>query len=512
MSFRGLKIFENPLDNRFLLWVLVIGLLAIGIGIRLFDITDPTFQTRQLHGAVLARGMYYKMNPYADPQLRELAISFWKSTTQYEPPILERLAAYTYLIIGREEEWIGRLYSSIFWVAGGIGLFTLAQRMFAEIANSRALKIACLVGLGYYLISPFSVESSRDFQSDPGMVFWSILYLWALFVWVDRKSWKMTLLCGFLSGIAILVKITAVFILLPTFAAVLLYGSGWKRLWKFPQVWTILILMGAPTIIYMLSSRVQGNALTYFQNTTLALSGLLTKPSFYISWINFLQSLISLPMLLLGWIGLTLSPPRSRTVLISIWLGYVLYGAAFPHQIYTHDYYHLRMVPIVALCIVPAVSILLQDIDFNNQVNRIILSLLAIIAIGFPVWVSYSNFTKVDNRPQAIRWQEISARIPTDGKIVAMTQEYGFPLMFYGWRKVQLWPSLSEQELKALRGNPKKFEHLLEEYLQGNDYFLVTDMKQFQVQTDLRERLFGTYPLIIDEVDFLLFDLKPSSD
>ncbi len=82
--------------------------------------------------------MYYKMNAAADPRLRELAISFWKSTTQYEMPLLEKLAAYTYLLTGSEQAWIGRLYSSFFWVLGGIGLIALSRRMFSGIASDRA--------------------------------------------------------------------------------------------------------------------------------------------------------------------------------------------------------------------------------------------------------------------------------------------------------------------------------------------------------------------------------------
>ena len=509
MSFRGKRLKDIFLQPRSTFWVLAVLLLLTGLAIRLIDITDPTFQTRQLHGAVLARGMYYRMDAAADPRLRELAISFWKSTTQYEMPLLERLSAYTYLLTGREQAWIGRLYSSIFWVLGGMGLIALSRRMFSGIASDRGLDIASLACLGFYLLSPFAVESSRDFQSDPGMVMWTIFYLYALFVWIDRPSWTSALACGLLGGIAILVKVTSAFILLPAFAALMIYGSEWKRSLKSLQAWSILLLFALPTVIYMLTGKLQGDAVTYFENTTLAVSSLLTRPTFYISWISFLNRLISLPVLVLGFLGVALSPARTRLLFVFVWIGYVIYGAVFPHQIYTHDYYHLRLVPLVGLALIPVLSILLDKIDLHSWTNRLILLLAVMLAIAYPLWVSYSNFTKVDNRAQAARWQEIGAQLPTDGKIVALAQEYGFPLMYYGWRKVALWPSLSEQELKALRGNPRKFERLTQEYTQNFDYFLVTDLKEFELDSQLRQWLSENYPLIIDEPDFLLFDLKP---
>jgi hypothetical protein len=83
--------------------------------------------------------------------------------------------------------------------------------------------------------------------------------------------------------------------------------------------------------------------------------------------------------------------------------------------------------------------------------------------------------------------------------------------MYYGWRKVALWPSLSEQELKALRGNPKKFERLTQEGSQNFDYFLVTDLKEFELEAQLRQWLSENYPLVIEQPDFLLFDLRHGS-
>ena len=84
-------------------WILVIlvGLLLLGLGLRLFDLSDQPIDfhpTRQLRGMIIARGMYYEMLPNADENTRQQALAFWASTGQYEPSILERIVAISYLI------------------------------------------------------------------------------------------------------------------------------------------------------------------------------------------------------------------------------------------------------------------------------------------------------------------------------------------------------------------------------------------------------------------------------
>jgi len=94
--------------TRTILWIATLLIFALGVGVRLFDLTDEPIDfhpTRQLRGAIIARGMYYAMLPDPDPEARELAISFWGSTGQYEPTILENIVARTYLLIGGEQLW-----------------------------------------------------------------------------------------------------------------------------------------------------------------------------------------------------------------------------------------------------------------------------------------------------------------------------------------------------------------------------------------------------------------------
>ncbi len=105
---------------------------GLGLGARLYDLTDQPIDfhpTRQLRGAIIARGMYYQMYPEADPETRALALSFWDSTGKYEPSLLERMVATVYLLIGREYVWVSRIFTILFWMVGGLVLFKLGLRM-----------------------------------------------------------------------------------------------------------------------------------------------------------------------------------------------------------------------------------------------------------------------------------------------------------------------------------------------------------------------------------------------
>jgi len=69
------------------IWITV-ALLTLGAGLRLFDLTDQPidFHARaSCAGAIVARGIYYRILPGVDPALRQQAQAFSASTGQYEP-------------------------------------------------------------------------------------------------------------------------------------------------------------------------------------------------------------------------------------------------------------------------------------------------------------------------------------------------------------------------------------------------------------------------------------------
>jgi hypothetical protein len=479
----------------------VLLLLAAGLGVRLFDLTDPPIDfhsTRQLRGAIIARGMYYQMLPQADPALREQAIAFWRSTGQYEPSILEKLVAYSYLAIGSENIWVSRIFTSLFWVIGGLALYALAKRLTST--------GAALVALAYYLILPFAVQASRSFQPDPGMTMWIVLAVYALYRWSERPSWKWGLAAGILGGMAILTKVVAAYIVGAAAVALVLSAFGIRRFWRSAQVWAMAVLMVAPTLVYYLNR--EGRASEYVESWTISLSHLLLEPTFYVRWLNLVQNLMGMTPLMLALVGALIARGKGRVLLLALWGGYLAYALTLPYQMYTHNYYHLQLVPIIAISLAPVAQLILDRLVRQPRFLQLLAAGIALVWIVFPAWVSIAEFSREDFRYEPAYWQEIGAQLPTDGKILALTQDYGYRLMYYGWRKVILWPNRGEQALAAMRGNAKKFEDFFAKRTEGKDYFLITAFGQFNDQPELQARLYDNYPVVAEGDGYLIFDLN----
>jgi 4-amino-4-deoxy-L-arabinose transferase-like glycosyltransferase len=500
--------------NRPAFWaaVIVLAVFLIGFGVRMYDLTNQPLDfhpTRQLRGAIIARGMYYQMQRNADPELRRQAINFWYSTGQYEPSIIEKIVAYTYLLMGGEYLWVSRIYTSLFWIIGGIALFALARRMLAPPepgVRRSAVPAGAVLALAYYLFLPFAVQASRSFQPDPGMVMWIILTAYALYRWAEQPSWKWALLAGLLGGIAVLVKIPAAYIVAGASVVLVLYTLGIKRFWRSPQVWVMVILMVLPSAIYYLGIR-QGRASDYFENWTLALSHLLLEPAFYVRWFSFVQNLVGFAAIILSLIGVLIASSRSRMLLLGLWGGYLVYGLSLPYQMYTHSYYHLQLVPIIALSLAPVGQLIFDRIRQQGKVWQALFVAVIVIAAVFQVWVARSTIAQVNYRKEPAYWQEIGSKLPTDGKIIAVTQDYGYRLMYYGWRKVTLWPNVGEQTLAALRGKSKAFEDYFAKHTENKNYFLVTAFGQLNSQPDLKQTLYDQYPIVSQGDGYVIFDL-----
>lgn len=483
------------------LWLIVVVTLLAGLGIRLYDLTDPPMDfhpTRQLRGAIIARSIYLNMLPGADPQERQLAATFAGLTGQYEPPILETLVAATYRIMGGESFWVARIYSSLFWLVGGVFLFMLGRRMTSTGGG--------LVALGYYLFLPFAAQASRSFQPDPGMVMWLVIFAYVLYRWGETHSWKWAVMAGVTGGLAILTKPVAVYIVGAASVAMALFSLGFLQSLRRLQVWVMAILMAIPSFgYYLLLGR--GNAADYVANWTVALSHLIIESAFYVRWLSFVQNWMGFSVILLAFVGLIIASPRNKALLCGLWAGYFIYGLTLPYQMYTHNYYHLQLVPILALSLTGVGQILVERLSEQSKPWKVVLVGVSLVAVIFPCWVAISTLKAEDFRKEPAYWQEIGALLPADGKIIALTQDYGYRLMYYGWRKVDLWQTSGEQNLAELRDREKEFSTSFTNHIEGKDYFLVTAMGQWKNQPTLQKTLNDNYPLIAEGDGYLLFDL-----
>lgn len=485
-------------------WI-CLALLIIGFSVRMVDLTDAPFDfhpTRQLLDAVIARQIYQQMLPAAGGQTAFSITELMRTQEIYEPPVLQYLVALSYRVVGSEHLWIARIWTSLFWSLGGLALFLLGKRLFST--------PAALFALAFYLFQPFGITASRSFQPDPLMVALILWAAWALVNWADRPTWKHALIAGIICGLALFVKVTAAFALIGIALAVVLAAFGWKRVWKQLQVWVVAGLAALPAFLYYilgLGTRSSG----YFSYWSLSFWKLFLKPSFYGDWLQLVDSILGLVVLVLALVGVLLAKPPARRFLLGFWGGYVVYMLAFPYQITTHEYYHLQLVPLAALSLASLAEMIFERAGKLGGLPRLAFAAVLVIAAAYPLWSSVRVMQYYDYRPEAEGWKRMGQMLPRDGSMIGLVHDYGFPLSYYGGVAVSAWPAQYDLEMRALRDsqNNAAFESVFKERTAGYRYFLVTLLSDLDAQPELKNWLAEHYPCQSGD-GFLLYDLAAS--
>jgi Dolichyl-phosphate-mannose-protein mannosyltransferase len=492
-------------------WLLkgaVVFLFILGAGLRLINLTNPPLDfnpLRQYYSAIIARGMYYEMSPNTDPTVRQKAIQLWKNEDVYEPSIIEGIVAITYRVAGGEYLWIPRLYSILYWLIGGLGLFDLARRLISP--------DGAVVSLGIYLVLPFGVTASRSFQPDVFMVMWIILSILFLVRWEETRAWKWAILAAIAGGMAALLKPWAG--LFPAFTAVLLVLTGWglKPALKDIKIWvTAGVMILIPGIYYFVI--IAGRSSGYFAFWTIGFSFLLRQPSFYVKWINHLRTLMDFSFLVAGLAGSLLLPRKGRAVCLGLWAAYVVFGLLMPFQIHTHDYYSLPLVPVVALTIGPVGDLVLSRLAQQNRAVHWLGIGVIIFALVYPAWIDRSGLLGVNYRGEPGGWRKVGEALPANKNVIALTRADGMLVKYYGWHTVGVWPSTVDFNLTQLRGGniDPDFERYFKSLTAGKDLFLVTEFADLDAQPNLKAYLTSHYPVTAKGDGYIVFDLRARKD
>jgi len=123
---------------------------------------------------------------------------------------------------------------------------------------------------------------------------------------------------------------------------------------------------------------------------------------------------------------------------------------------------------------------------------RFVFASLALVCLAYWSWTSLSTFYNRDYRNERAYWQEIASLLPEDGKIVALTQDYGYPLMYYGWRTFTPWSNNTEPEV-------------LPELAERFSYFVVTAKNQ--MSEPLAQYLETHYPIHAEGPGYIIYGL-----
>jgi hypothetical protein len=196
-------------------------------------------------------------------------------------------------------------------------------------------------------------------------------------------------------------------------------------------------------------------------------------------------------------------------LMIGLWSGYLLYGMFFDYHVATHDYYHLPFIPIVALSLGPIGGwVAAHWVESTRGVGRGVVFIILLYGLFSVVWDVRNQMKAVDYRPEAAMWAEIGQKLGNEKGAIALTQDYGSRLEYWGWRTVTIWPYASDIDYSKLRsGNGASFDKLFEDYSGKKALFLVSDFEELKNQPELKSKLKG-YSIYAQGAGYVIYDLQ----
>ena len=492
--------------SRLSLILTLLVLFGLGLTIRLYDLTDLPLDfhpTRQLLGALKARGMYLQQAGGVPEWQRKMAIQQWRTKSEIEPEVFEHLVASTYRFTG-EQLWVARAYSSLFWLIGGVFLFLLAGTLVSV--------DGAVAATAYYLFLPYAVIASRSFQPDPLMVMLILCFWWAFLQWTRKGSWGWAIAAGLVGGFAIYIKFVSAFFVIGGALGLLLGSFPWRDALRKPQLWVIGalgILPGGAYIFY-------GVFLHGFlgrQFNGRFIPGLLLSPSNYLQWALMANIAAGAVAISLGLLGLLfVQDRRMRTFLFGLWGAYILFGLFFDYHIATHDYYHLPLIPIVAVSLAPVAEWMfgrLRELTMPPvaRVAAVIFMLFGLVTV---VWDTRNQMKAVDYRPQAAFWAALGDKLGHGRNVIALTQDYGDRLAYWGWQDALIWPNSGDIDYHTVRGASVNLGERFDEIVRGNTFFLVTDFDELNRQAELKKNL-AHYAVYAQGDGYVIYDLQKAA-
>jgi len=507
------NIFKSDLLSTRVRIIILIFLFLAASGIRLyhfFDLPLDFAPNRQYHSLIIARNYYFQSLPEIPDWRKEVAELNSLQTSRREPRIYEYAISRIYYLVGGEYIWLPRLFSSIFWLVGGVFLYLIISRLFS--------RDGAVMGIAFYLFSPYGIQASRSFQPNSLGMMLFLLSIWALLRWADSLSKRQLVITAIFSSITLLVRPLAIFPLAAIF--LVLFWNSRHRLKKI-LLWEIIIyffISLVPMAIYYGYNFLFSDGLDDYK-TAIFLPGLLFKPFFWTGW--FLQIIM-----VVGWLGVAiiiLGLARSfignrsgSKIPLAFLVSYCIFGGVFTYAIHTHSYYSLWLIPMAALFIGE-----LADLRFISPKITGFSRLLKYAALGgvifYVIWgVAEVKEKLVDRGGEWLveMYRKIGEEVKHSRRTVFISQHYGKPLEYHGEVSGKNWPRWFDFKAFRIRGEAviscqERFE---KEYaINSPEYFIITAKRELLRQKELKKFLVEKFSILVENKYYIIFDLRHSS-
>ena len=137
---------------------------------------------------------------------------------------------------------------------------------------------------------------------------------------------------------------------------------------------------------------------------------------------------------------------------------------------------------------------------------RLLAACILTLSLFAVLWTSRSALKSDNYRPEAEFWRQVGESV-RGYRVVALTQDYGLPLAYWGWAGTANWPDSTDIQYHELRGGSATFEKTFSRLTENKDLFLVTDLAELARQPALKARL-STFEVFAGYDGYIIYDLR----
>lgn len=493
-------------------------LAVLALGFRAVDPAEwpfPFHPTVQYESALAARAVWLTL----DPSQRTPERADWFADGPFHhvvsPPLLPGLVAGVYLAAGDEVPWASKVFAGLFWVGAGWLVMLAVNRQTGS-------RWAGVVALGWFALCPYGLMVSRSFQTESVLACGYAAAVWLLSRPGRSLAWRETLLSGLVCGLLAAAKPGVVLPPLALgFAAVVLTVPG-RPGRKLLHLALFTVLLALPSVVYVklvLSGR--GGELQ---------PGLLLEWWFYSGVATRTRVAVGLIPLAIGLVGVGLAAWHRVLLPAGLTAGHLGTCAVFTYHCATHDYYHVPLLVPVAVGLGWAAWAVEQRVGpaVVGRPRRLLVVALAAVAVAAYLRLSRSPVVGPWRYAPAVRaavagveaeqagraglYREAAAATGPGAKVVAVTEEYGYPLEYHTGLRPLAWPRAVDLPAMTRAGMlPAPFaaaDYLAGLAARGYTFAVVTDFAELDRQPDLRAAL-AAGRVVLDRPGLLVVDLRP---
>jgi 4-amino-4-deoxy-L-arabinose transferase-like glycosyltransferase len=476
--------------------------------VRFDHIGDPPLDfhpTRQYRSALLARRFYVEHNPSVPAWQRALAVHNADET--YEFPLLQCVAALGYRAVGGEDLRIPRAISVLAWLVGGLLVYVTARRF--------ATGDGATVATAFFLLVPFGVDASRAFHPDGIMVALLVLTYLALLEYGKRGGGWRLLGAAASGGLATLVKPVAIFQVVGGFLAVWYLRRRHRGDGGLLQLAAFAVGVLALGGLYYMYEWLHAGTLAGVAQQ-IFLPRLLLTFTFWKGWLAQVWKVVGFLAPAAAVLGFVALPKGvARSMVGGLAAGYLVFGLCFSYTTFTHDYYHLQLIPLVAVALAPLVDRCAGRLRsapfFASAPTGLVLGVVFVAAVLDISTLSYYRKRGVSFDSEVAAYREVGRVVGHGSKNVLLANYYAYPLRYYGELGGTYWPLSFDARFSRLAGLPQESarERLAAVRAQtGARYFVVTDLPELRAQPDL-DRLLATGFAVFASTDrYVIYDLE----